>query len=102
MFLYQNKALETDIGTALEYHISTKKSPFIIYAGVWDRINDAVIATAGIEYYKVRVSCAYDITTSSLSYASENRSAFELAIIYTGIIKSKDVQYPKLVPCPRM
>ena len=102
LFLYQNKALQTNLGTAVEYHIDTKKSPFIVFVGVWDRINDAVIPSGGIEYYKVRLSFAYDITTSSLTYATQNRSAFELAIVYTGFIKSKDVQYPKLVPCPRM
>jgi type IX secretion system PorP/SprF family membrane protein len=102
LFLYQNKALETNVGTAVEYHVDMKKSTFVAFIGVWDRINDAFITSAGIEYYKVRLSFAYDITTSSLTYATENRSAFELAIIYTGFIKSKDVQYPKLVPCPRM
>jgi len=102
LFLYQDKALETNLGTAVEYHVDMKKSTFVAFIGVWDRINDAFITSAGIEYYKVRLSFAYDITTSSLTYATENRSAFELAIIYTGFIKSKDVQYPKLVPCPRM
>ncbi len=102
LFLYQNKAMETNLGTAVEYHVNMKKSPFIVFVGVWDRINDAFITSAGLEYYKVRVSFAYDITTSSLTYATQNRSAFELAIVYTGFIKSKDIQYPKLVPCPRM
>jgi type IX secretion system PorP/SprF family membrane protein len=102
LFLYQNKALETNVGTAVEYHVDMKKSQFVAFIGVWDRINDAFITSAGIEYYKVRVSFAYDITTSSLTYATQNRSAFELAIIYTGFIKSRDVQYPRLVPCPRM
>jgi type IX secretion system PorP/SprF family membrane protein len=102
LFLYQNKALETNLGTAVEYHVDVKKSQFVAFIGAWDRINDAFITSAGIEYYKVRLSFAYDITTSSLTYATENRSAFELAIVYTGFIKSKDVQYPKLVPCPRM
>ena len=102
LFLYQDKAMQTNIGTAVEYHVYMKKSTFVAFVGVWDRINDAFITSAGIEYYKVRLSFAYDITTSSLTYATQNRSAFELAIIYTGFIKSKDIQYPKLVPCPRM
>lgn len=102
LFLYQNKALQANVGTAVEYHVDLKKSQFVAFIGVWDRINDAFITSAGIEYYKVRISFAYDITTSSLTYATQNRSAFELAIIYTGFIKSKDVQYPRLVPCPRM
>jgi type IX secretion system PorP/SprF family membrane protein len=102
LFLYQDKALEVDLGTAVEYHMLMKKSTFIVFAGVWTRFNDVFIPSAGMEYYRVRVSFAYDITTSSLTYATENRSAFELAIIYTGFIKSKEIPYPKLVPCPRM
>jgi hypothetical protein len=105
--LYQGwiKKDEDGIFTGVSFaHLNSPKQSFYDqdFIGVWDRINDAFITSAGIEYYKVRLSFAYDITTSSLTYATENRSAFELAIIYTGFIKSKDVQYPKLVPCPRM
>jgi type IX secretion system PorP/SprF family membrane protein len=102
LFQYQNKALETNLGTGFEYHVDMKKTQFIAFVGIWDRINDAVIASGGIEIYKVRASFAYDITTSKLTDATQHRSAFEIALVYTGLIKSKDVQYPKLVPCPRM
>jgi type IX secretion system PorP/SprF family membrane protein len=102
LFQYQNKALETNLGTGFEYHMDMKKSQFIAFVGIWDRINDAVIASGGVEFYKVRASFAYDITTSSLTDATRHRSAFEIALVYTGLIRSKDVQYPKLVPCPRM
>ena len=102
LFFYQDKALQVNLGTAVEYHMLMKKSTLVLFAGVWSRLNDVFIPSAGMEYYRVRVSFAYDITTSSLTYATENRSAFELAIIYTGIIKNKGIPYPKLVPCPRM
>ena len=102
LFLYQDKALQVNLGTAVEYHMLMKKSTLVLFAGVWSRLNDVFIPSAGMEYYRVRVSFAYDITTSSLTYATENRSAFELAIIYTGFIKNKGIPYPKLVPCPRM
>lgn len=102
LFQYQNKALEPNIGTAVEYHLDTKHSPFILSLGVWDRIQDAFIVSAGMEYYHLRASFAYDITTSSLTTASQNRSAFEIALIYTGIFKSREMQAPRLVPCPRM
>lgn len=102
LFLYQDKAMEINVGTAVEYHQLMKKSTFILFAGVWARINDVFIPSAGMEYYRVRVSFAYDVTTSSLTAATQNRSAFELALIYTGFIKPKGIPYPKLVPCPRM
>ena len=104
IYQYQNKAQEFNIGTGFEYHMDTKKSPLILFIGLWDRISatDAFIVSAGIEYYKVRLSFAYDITTSSLTAATQSRSAFELALIYTGLFKSSGFNYPRLVPCPRM
>ena len=100
---YQNKALEVNFGTGLEYHLDTKKSPLIMFVGGWGRVGDVGIVSAGLEYYKVRVSFAYDITASSLSDATNKRSAFELAVIFTGLIKSpKEVTYPRMVPCPLM
>jgi hypothetical protein len=65
-------------------------------------VNDAPIVSAGLEYYKVRMMFAYDINTSSLRAATSDRGAFELAVIFTGILKTKQVIYPVMVPCPMM
>ena len=102
IFQYQDKAQEINLGSAFEYHIPGKKSETIASIGGWYRIGDAAIVTAGLEYYKVRAMFAYDINTSSLKPATNGRGAFELAIIYTGIIKTKTLNYPILVPCPMM
>ncbi len=103
IYQYQNKNWEFNLGTALEYHLQTGKSEFVGSIGGWYRINDAPIISAGIEYYKVRLMFAYDITTSQLAPATDgNRGAFELAVIFTGLIKTKSVNYPVLVPCPMM
>ena len=103
IFQYQNKAQEINFGTAFEYHIPTAKSEFVGSIGGWYRLNDAAIFSAGIEYYKVRAMFAYDINASKLQPATNgNRGAFELAIIYTGLIKTKRLNYPILVPCPMM
>jgi len=102
IFQYQDKAQEINLGSAFEYHIPGKKTETIASVGGWYRIGDAAIITAGVEYYKVRVMFAYDINTSSLKPATDGRGAFELAIIYTGILKTKSLNYPVLVPCPMM
>ena len=102
IFQYQDKAQEINLGSAFEYHIPGKKSETVASIGGWYRVGDAAIVTAGLEYYKVRAMFAYDINTSSLKPATNGRGAFELAIIYTGIIKTKTLNYPILVPCPMM
>lgn len=102
IFQYQNKAQEINFGTAFEYHMPMAKSELIASIGGWYRLKDAAIITAGLEYYKVRVMAAYDINTSTLKPATKGRGGFEIAIIYTGIIKSKSLNYPVLVPCPMM
>lgn len=102
IFQYQNKATELNFGAGLEYHINAGKSEAVFSLGGWYRLKDAAIVTAGIEYYKARVLFAYDVNTSTLQPATNNRGAFELALIYTGLIKTKSVTAPILVPCPRM
>ncbi len=103
IFQYQNKAKEINFGTAFEYHMPVGKSEFVGSIGAWYRLKDAAIISAGAEYYKVQLLFAYDINASKLNPATNgSRGAFELAIIYTGFIKTKSLNYPILVPCPRM
>ena len=104
IYQYQNKAQEANFGAAFEYHVPTAKSEFVASLGGWYRAtaNDAAIISAGLEYYKIRAMFAYDINTSVLNAATNGRGAFEIAIIYTGIIKTKTLNYPVLVPCPMM
>lgn len=102
IYQYQNKAQEINLGASVEYRMMMGKSEFVGSLGGWYRIKDAAIITLGLEYYKVRALFAYDVNVSSLRPASNNRGAFELAVIYTGIIKSNKVVYPVLVPCPMM
>jgi type IX secretion system PorP/SprF family membrane protein len=102
IFMYQNKAQEINLGSAFEYHLPGPKTETVLSIGGWYRIGDAAAVSAGVEYYKVRLMFAYDINTSSLKPATNERGAFELAIIYTGIIKTKSLDLPILVPCPMM
>jgi type IX secretion system PorP/SprF family membrane protein len=102
IFMYQDKAQEINLGSAFEYHLPGPKTETILSIGVWDRLGDAAIITGGVEYYKVRVMAAYDINYSQLKPATDGRGAFEISIIYTGIIKQKSLNYPILVPCPMM
>jgi type IX secretion system PorP/SprF family membrane protein len=101
IFQYQNKAMETNFGSAVEFHVKGKKENVILNVGGWYRLNDAAIASAGVEYKKLRMGVSYDFNTSSLQPATNKRGGFELTLIYTGIFVKQDVG-PMLVPCPRL
>ncbi len=102
IYQYQNKAQEINFGSSFEYVAPLGKSDFVASLGGWYRLKDAPVITAGIEYYRVRAQFAYDINTSTLKPATNGRGAFEIALIYTGFIKTKSLTAPVLVPCPRM
>jgi type IX secretion system PorP/SprF family membrane protein len=102
IFMYQDKAQEINLGSSFEYHIPGAKTETVLSIGGWSRIGDAAIITGGVEYYKVRLMAAYDINYSQLKPATNGRGAFEISIVYTGIIKQKSLNYPILVPCPMM
>jgi hypothetical protein len=102
IYQYQSKAQEMNLGSGVEYHIPAGKSVMVAAVGGWYRVNDAAIVTAGFGYYNLRVMAAYDINISSLRAATNGRGGFEIAVIYTGVIKSKSAAVPILVPCPMM
>ena len=104
IFQYQNKAMEINIGTAVEYHLQVPKTEVIPSIGAWFRATgtDAAIINVGLEAFHTRLLFAYDINVSGLKAASTSRGGFELAIIFTGCLKNKSSNLPVLVPCPRM
>lgn len=98
----QNKAEEINVGSAVEFHIKSKRaSTAILGLGAWYRIDDAPIASASLEYNNMRIGLSYDYNTSALDVASNNRGAFEITLIYVGWFVKKDNGH-LLVPCPRL
>lgn len=68
--------------------------------GTGYRMRDAVQVLAGAQIKNLQIGAAYDINTSSLSAASNNRGGFELAASYIIKIYKKAVAKPKVL-CPR-
>lgn len=99
LFMYQNKARELNFGSALEYHFKDANNT-IVSLGGWYRLEDAPVISASVEHRGIRAGMAYDVNTSPLEPASNNRGAFEISLIYIG--KIKKVEAPVLVPCPRL
>lgn len=99
LFMHQNAAREINCGAALEYHFKDANNT-IVSLGGWYRVEDAAVVSASVEHRGIRLGVAYDVNTSPLEPASNNRGAFEIALIYIGKIKKTDA--PVLVPCPRL
>jgi len=98
----QNKALEVNLGTAVEYHLGAEDAPVILSVGGWWRMGDASIISAGAEFKGIRLGLAYDVTTSGLQAAPKPTGGFEIALIYTGLFGAGSAPGPVLVPCPRL
>ncbi len=53
-----------------------------VYLGIWQRNEDALIASLGLDYRQWNVGVSYDINTSGLEVASNNRGGLEVAVTY--------------------
>ncbi len=105
IFQFQNASREFIVGSGVEYHLKASglKHLLVPSLGFWFRPGDAAVISTGIEYARMRIMAAYDVNVSNLSAASNNRGAFEIALIYTGLFSNPAAAgSPVLVPCPRM
>ncbi|MEP7128010.1 MAG: PorP/SprF family type IX secretion system membrane protein [Chitinophagales bacterium] len=97
LFMSQSKAQEINLGLSLEYNINPDVALFI---GGYDRLGDAIIAVAGLEFKKVRLGFSYDVNTSALNAVSNNNGGFELSLSYTGCLGGFVLDKP-IMFCPR-
>jgi type IX secretion system PorP/SprF family membrane protein len=102
IFQFQNKAKEILFGTGVEYHTDVKNIPMIFGLGGWYRLKDAGSVTALVEIKRIRLGLAYDINSSKLKPASNNRGGFEIALTYVGLIGGAKALKPIQVPCPML
>jgi type IX secretion system PorP/SprF family membrane protein len=80
---FQDSYQEGVLGAVGAYHFSTKRTQELdLLLGLYYRLGDAIIPTAGISYQGWQVQLSYDINTSSLKEASLNRGGPEISLIY--------------------
>ncbi len=97
IYQVQNKSSETVIGGALAAPIDSQTdNPSNVYAGLWVRLNDAIIPYIGLEFGGMRIGATYDINVSSLKAGSQSRGGMEISIIYV-----KRPSGYKGIPCPK-
>ena len=101
VYMYQDKAQELNLGTSVEYHFNDKNN-MVAMIGGWYRLVDAFILSAGYEFKSIRMGVSYDFNASQLTPASHARGAFEISLVYTGILNTSVTREPILVPCPKM
>lgn len=90
IFMQQGPHMEIDAGATYRY--SNKDwGEVALRAGLWTRVvgkadkgvgTDAISAIAALEIEQWQIGLSYDVNTSTLERASNNRGAFEVSLIY--------------------
>ncbi len=60
-----------------------KKAKFMAIAGIWYRLNDAVVPLVGVGMYDFKLMVTYDINASQVKYQSRGRGATEVTLKYS-------------------
>ncbi len=104
MYMRQSGATDLNMGTAVGYHLNTKKD-ITVYLGGWYRLSDAAIAMVGMQYKHVKVAFSYDATVSSLNDVktvpkinTKAVGAYEITLTYVGFL-SRALPNEVTVPC---
>ena len=93
IYQFQQEAKYFSVGGALGYFLDDYET--LINAGVWYWSDNAIVPYLGFAYKDLQVGMSYDITTSKLNQAAEKPHTWELAFIFRGYSKKKDI-----IPCP--
>lgn len=100
LYQAQSGAKEIIVGTDFGYFLNNADFPATFFLGGAYRLDDAFIASVGMDYKNFRFGASYDINTSTLKDASAGKGGFEISLVYTGCILPV---IPKnyVMPCPR-
>ena len=82
MGLYWRQGADQQVNVGLLGLVSVGGSAYSVIGGVSHRLNDAVIAHAGLRHKNNMYRFSYDVTTSELRSYTNNNGAFEFSIVY--------------------
>jgi type IX secretion system PorP/SprF family membrane protein len=102
MYMWTTKVSDMMLGGNVKYHIKNAmiKNVYlgILYRGGFGRNSDAVAPVAGFHISNFDIGLSYDLNLSKLSAQSNQKTTFELSIIYTApIFLPKSIA----IPCDR-
>ncbi|MBL4708940.1 MAG: PorP/SprF family type IX secretion system membrane protein [Flavobacteriales bacterium] len=99
LYSTQSAFKELLFGTDLRYHLEKRTLlASSIYGGIWYRTSDAIILTAGLDYFQWNVGLSYDINTSQLQTASQRQGGLELSLTY--IFRNYKPTFRRYKVCP--
>jgi len=84
----QDSDKEFLLGCDVNYLLEGEKD-ILLKSGIADRINDAFILYFGAEIERLSCVVSYDVNTSSLTNASNNKGGFEFTLVYQWQSKKK-------------
>ena len=97
MFTNQESSRELLIGSRVELELDeVKLIPLVYY-----RLEDAIILGIGVEKNNIQANMSYDINTSDLNIASNNKGGFEFSLIYKWKKKKKNIVETIEEKCPK-
>ncbi|MBZ5859252.1 PorP/SprF family type IX secretion system membrane protein [Flavihumibacter profundi] len=100
---YSKQGTATEIigGALYGYKIGSPDVPdYILYAGAFLRMKDALIPVIKIDYHPFAIGISYDVNVSQLKTASQGRGGFELSVTYIGFLDRESSSKFKIF-CPR-
>jgi len=90
MYQKQGPASELLLGGAVGFIMNPGHDEYtrntIFYLGGWYRYGDAIAPYIGFEWSKMKIGFSYDVTMSSAQNMTSGQGAYEVSLIYNGII----------------
>jgi len=101
-FALQGKYSETVIGGLFGHKNDEAASErsFVLYAGLFMRVNDALIPVVKMDYDGLTVAASYDMNISKLKAATSLRGGFEISLVKTGLLSDPQRGMSKTI-CPK-
>ena len=97
----QRGASEILAGTLLYANVGgAKNGNFSIIAGGHYRVNEAFVASIGMQWSGLRIMSSYDYSMSSLGVETKGKGALEFGLVYQGKYGER-LHSPKNMNCPR-
>lgn len=79
----QERFQEFLLGSEINYILNPAPYKYrVLFAGIWNRGNDAAIGNLGMYYNNWRVAFSYDLNYSPLHSSSNYRGGWEVSVIY--------------------
>jgi len=104
MYQKQGPAWEYLIGGAVGFVMNPGHDEYtkntVFYLGAWYRYADAIAPYVGFEWSRMKIGFSYDVTLSSAQAMTGGQGAYELSVVYNGII-TKVVHKKYNFACPK-